>query len=133
MVIKFSDNGDYQFNIVGESHHQTVLEKICGGRTEKGHEKECLATLICENNNPYDKNAVRVEINGMIVGHLKKEDAVYYRVKLNKEGYPEIRATCPALIVGGWDRGKDDQGYFGVRLDLPLYKQWAINGSSLSA
>ena len=28
--------------------------------------------------------------------------------------------TCSALIVGGWDRGPDDQGYFGIKLDLPI-------------
>jgi hypothetical protein len=28
-----------------------------------------------------------------------------------------------ATIVGGWDRGNGDRGYFGVRLDLALSRQ----------
>jgi len=31
----------------------------------------------------------------------------------------EGHATCRALIRGGWDRGRDDVGRFGVTLLLP--------------
>ena len=127
-VIQFSGLGQYGFDIVGESFYQLALEKICGGKTGEGHEKKCLATLICDNNNPYDKNAIRIEINGLIVGHLKKEDALYYRDLLKKLGQQEISATCQALIIGGWNRGHDDQGHFGVKLDLPLYGEWELDG-----
>jgi hypothetical protein len=28
--------------------------------------------------------------------------------------------SCKAKIVGGWDRGEGDRGYFGVKLSLAL-------------
>ena len=59
-----------------ESHYQENLDLICGGKTEDGHEKEVPALLFCENDNRYDKNAVRVEINELTVGHLPREAAV---------------------------------------------------------
>ena len=109
----------YAFDIVGESHYQDALEKICGGKTEEGHEKIVKATIVLEDNNPHDSNAVRVDVNGMTVGHFSREGAVSYRRELKKAGFPGITATCSAMIVGGWDRGGGDTGNFGVKLDLP--------------
>jgi hypothetical protein len=110
----------YALDVVGESKYQPALEKICGGRTEDGHEKVVKATLIYEDNNPYDNKAVRVEIEGMTVGYLSRQNARKSRKKLEALGHPGITGTCSAMIVGGWDRGGGDTGYFGVKLDLPL-------------
>jgi hypothetical protein len=111
--------GTYSLDIVGESKYQSTLEKICGGRTEEGHEKIVQATLIHEDDNPYDNKAIRVDIDGMTVGYLSRENAREYRTRLKEAGHPGITATCSAIIVGGWDRGARDRGHFGVKLDLP--------------
>src|SRR4030042_2459327 len=111
--------GTYSLDIVGESNYQSSLEKMCGGQTEEGHEKIVQATLIHEDDNPYDNKAIRVDIDGMTVGYLSRENAREYRKRLKKAGYPGITATCSAIIVGGWDRGGGDRGHFGVKLDLP--------------
>ena len=111
--------GEFRVEVVGESHYQQALEAICGGRCEEGHEYECTAVLVLENNNPYDNKAVRVDIEGYCTGYLSRENARAYRKELKKAGYPNLTASCDAMIVGGWDRGRDDQGHFGVRLDLP--------------
>ena len=111
--------GTYSLDVVGESNYQSALEKICGGKTEEGHNKIIMATLIHEDNNPYDDKAIRVDIDGMAVGYLSRKNARELRVKLRESGYPGITATCSAIIVGGWDRGGDNKGHFGVRLDLP--------------
>jgi len=113
-VANLPGNGSYLCNVVGESNYQVALEKICGGYSENGHEKIVLATLIQEDDNHYDSKAVRVDINGMTVGYLSRENARQYRQRL-KRG---ITATCSARIVGGWDRGGGNKGYFGVKLDL---------------
>lgn len=39
---------------------------------------------------------------------------------MKREGCPGADVKCSAMIVGGWDRGKGDTGYFGVKLDLPV-------------
>lgn len=111
--------GTYSADIVGESKHQSTLEAICGGRTDEGHEKVVVATLVHEDDNPYDKKAIRVDIGGRTVGYLSRENARQYRKRLKEAGHPGITATCSAMIVGGWDRGDGDTGHFGVKLDLP--------------
>jgi hypothetical protein len=104
----------FDAEVVGESHYQSNLSKLTGGRTPDGVEKVMTATLVLEDSNPYDRYAVRVDIDGLTVGYLPKEAARAWRQKGASD-----RFTCPALICGGWDRGADDKGYFGVRLDLP--------------
>ena len=111
--------GSYEFDVVGESYYQDALERICGGRTKSGVEKKVVAMLVLEDSNPHDKLAVRVDVDGKPVGYLSRDEARQYRKRLQEQGFPELIATCNALIVGGWDRGGGDRGHFGVRLDLP--------------
>ena len=99
--------GLYDFNIVGESYYQYALEEICGDKTINGHQKEVIAILIHEDDNPKDDKAIRVDIEGMTVGYLDRKFAREYRRRLSEAGYPGLTAACNALITGGW------------RLDLP--------------
>jgi hypothetical protein len=109
------------FNVdgVGESHYQRHLEAVCGGRTSKGVQFEVEAVLIFENDNPVDDQAVRIDIAGKPVGYLDREYAREHRKRLAGRGDLGTSHRCPARIVGGWDRGDDDRGQFGVKLDLP--------------
>ena len=111
--------GNFDTEVVGESNYQHMLEHICGGRSEDGVNKEVQATLILEDDNPHDNKAVRVDVTGYTVGYLPRADARSYRNKLKRAGHPRLTVTCAALITGGWDRGGDDRGYFGISLDLP--------------
>jgi hypothetical protein len=113
-------NGAYDLLVVGESKYQDALEEICGGRTKGGHEFPCAATLIYEDENPHDSRAVRVAINGRTVGYLSRDMAPRYRAAMDKAGQGGRVAQCEALIVGGWDRGEDARGHFGVKLDVPV-------------
>lgn len=66
--------------------------------------------MISEPTNKYDKNAVKVEINGLLVGYLPKGEALKLKgVRVNK--------TVPALINGGW-RNDDSEGSYGVKLAI---------------
>lgn len=112
--------GEFDFDIVGESFYQQNLSKICGRKTEDGHRLFTTATIIPYDTNPKDDQAVRVEINGLIVGHFAKDSARTYRSQLLKNGIAGSAITCNAIIVGGWDRGSGDTGHFGVKLDLPI-------------
>ena len=42
------------------------------------------AVLVLDDDNPYDNKAVRVEIDGYLVGHLSRENARQYRKKLKE-------------------------------------------------
>jgi hypothetical protein len=106
--------------VVGESNYQDALEQICGGRSEDGANLTIKARLIHEDSNPYDNQAIRIDIKRRTVGYLDRKSARLYRKRLEEAGHAGRTAKCTALIVGGWDRGGGDRGHFGVRLDLPI-------------
>jgi hypothetical protein len=111
--------GRFDVETVGESHYQDALEAICGPRTEDGEDRVVEAWLVLEDANPYDALAVRVDIDGHVVGYLSRVNARVYREQLAAQAVGVVRASCLARIRGGWDRGPDDQGFYGVFLDLP--------------
>ena len=111
--------GTYSIEVVGESYYQKNLERICGGRTEEGHRLEVDAFLVLEDDNPHDRKAVRIDVLGGTVGYLDRRTARSFRKQLAKIGFAGGVAKCSGIIVGGWDRGGGDRGYFGVKLDLP--------------
>jgi hypothetical protein len=111
--------GRFDVEIVGESHYQVALEAICGPRTDDGEDRVVEAWLVLEDTNPYDALAVRVDIDGHPVGYLSRANARAYREQLAAQAVGVVRASCLARIRGGWDRGPDDHGFYGVFLDLP--------------
>lgn len=111
-------DGEYGFDIVGESRYQDRLQAIAGPRTEEGCDHACTAVLLPEPDNPYDPNAVSVAIDGHVVGYLARSATVVFITALAGASY--TAAACRARIRGGWDRGPDDRGYYGVKLDAIL-------------
>ena len=108
-------DGCYDFEIVGESFYQGALLRIVGQKTEEEAQHECTATLVLDDRNPHDRNAVAVFIDGHKVGHLSREDARDFRQSIAHIGLRQ--AKCSAVINGGWKRRKSE-GSFGVMLDL---------------
>ncbi|MEI7489681.1 MAG: hypothetical protein WCJ72_20135, partial [Chryseobacterium sp.] len=117
----FIINGPGLFNVnaVGESNYQKELLNIHGPKKARGTNLIIDAVLVLENTNRYDKNAVLISINGLKIGYLSKENAIEYRKILISLNQANSNAGCKAQIVGGWDDGKGDEGFFGVKLDLP--------------
>jgi hypothetical protein len=118
--IKLVGTGSYNLQVVGESNYQENLNKICGGTTFKGVEHFTSAVLVHDDNNSYDPNAVKVTISGIVVGYLSKAEAVSYREYMRLEGHSGHNSTCKAKITGGWNRGPNDVGSFGVTLDVSM-------------
>ncbi|WP_395543271.1 HIRAN domain-containing protein [Neotabrizicola sp. sgz301269] len=116
--MKLEGEGDFEFEIVGESHYQDALEVIAGRKEEEGKWLECEATLRAEPDNPYDKNAVAVFIRQKKVGYLSRADALAWKIALERRGYVGQDVTCDAVIVGGWKNKSGDEGHYGVKLDL---------------
>lgn len=111
-------NSDFDFEVVGEAHCQDALEEICGGRTEDGVNRECVAVLAYDNGNQYDSNAVAVFVDGLRVGYLPRAVAKSYRQAMLSLNPSRAAVGCRAVIRGGWDRGGDDVGHFGIALDV---------------
>jgi hypothetical protein len=110
--------GGFDVEVVGESNYQAALSAACGGLTRDGVEYDCVAVLRAEPGNPYDPNAIRVEVDGRLVGYLNKHAAKAFRPTADRLARQGQVGTCQARIVGGWDRGADDVGSFGIWLDL---------------
>ena len=120
-ILQLDPQGEFPVACVGESHYQAALETACGGRKEDGENREVSAVLSLEDTNPYDSDAVRVEVHGRTVGYLNRQDARTYRELLSAIACSD-ELECRAVIRGGWDRGPKDRGYFGIYLDLPIYE-----------
>lgn len=105
-------NGEFDAEVVGESHYQNALRKCVSGT---GYvREEFSARVICENGNAHDANAIRIEIQGSVVGYLPRESAAAYRRILASNRMGDATGIARALIVGG---GKDRPSY-GVWLDM---------------
>ena len=118
---------DYGVDIVGESHYAEALERIAGGRTEdgtvRGRDELLVAALVPQPSNPYDPNAIAVEIEGELVGHLCRDDAVRLGPMIKRVIVERGAAICACNLKGGWDRGRSDRGNIGVvlRFNRPGY------------
>lgn len=100
----------YLVDIVGEQSYQANLRKIAGPKQEKSKYVEVMARVVSEPFNAYDKNAVKIEINGLTVGYLSRNDAKLLAGKV-------INKTVPVLINGGW-LDNDSEGSYGVKLGI---------------
>jgi hypothetical protein len=115
-LVKSNGSETFSSYAVGHLDYQDALKRIFEECTSESQEKLVEAVLVPDDGNPYDIQAVRVEIQGQTVGYLKHEDARQFRKKLVEAGHSGIKATCAAKIVY-WERGVDN---YGVLLDLPL-------------
>lgn len=110
--------GGSEVPIVGESHYQHALSRICGGKSHDGHHRGCIAALVREPDNEYDRHAVAVQIDAEKVGYLSRDDAKAYAPVLDRLAGDGCVGACDAEIRGGWNRGGGDEGHFGVMLFL---------------
>lgn len=102
--------------VVGESFYQDALDRIAGPKTPDGVEHECEATLVLDDGNAHDRQAVRVEILGEPVAHLSRSSAREYRQALADAGLGRGPHTFEAVVRGGWRRRNGNEGHYGVEL-----------------
>lgn len=100
----------YKYEIVGEQSYQQNLRKIAGPKEDVSKSYECMAKVISEPTNKYDKNAVKVEINGLLVGYINKAEA-------KKVSGRKVNKIVPAVIDGGWVND-DSEGSYGGKLAI---------------
>ncbi|HZQ63610.1 MAG TPA: HIRAN domain-containing protein [Gaiellaceae bacterium] len=110
--------GRETLEVVGESNYQEALWQIVGGFRRDPVRHPCRAVLLPEPENPHDANAIRVIVDGQLVGYLSREDAAAYLPGLHR-----LAASCPSgrvglngQVVGGGPRA-DGIGFLGVFLD----------------
>lgn len=112
--------GEVEVEVVGESFHQDALLALSGGRRSFGGvDLDAVALLELDLEDPVETFVVHVAVDGACVGRLRLEDAAAYRNAIETTLAAHGTATCRARIRGGWDRGGEDVGAFGVVLFLP--------------
>ena len=114
---KWPSRGEFEFEVVGESHYQMAIARLAGDHSTDGADVQCVAELWPEDNNRHDSKAVAVKIHGNLVGYLSREDARSFRRRLGQKGLAGQVTTCDASIVGGMLRN-GDKWHYGVRLDI---------------
>ena len=110
--------GDETLEVVGESNYQEALWTIVGGRRRDRVRYDVAAVLLPEPDNRFDANAIKVLIDGNLVGYLSRQDAVAYGpglLALMNESANGLVAL-DATIVGGGQRS-DGFGFLGVFID----------------
>jgi hypothetical protein len=102
-----------KMQVVGESFYQPALKQVSRCPKTGPHGFECSAELVPEPENPHDKFAVKVMVQGRQVGHLGRGNARRYHKRiraLNDEGK---RVICMAYI------GRAEGGLLGMNLRIP--------------
>lgn len=117
-IFEWPSEGEYLFQIVGESHYQANIASLLGSETAKRANKICKALLIPEDNNQHDDKAIRVDIDGMTVGYMDKETARSFRRRLGAKKLTGQTTSCQAEIKGGYTMRDGSIASYGVALDL---------------
>lgn len=111
--------GDIRVEVVGESHYQPAIRAACYWKPGTDTLFHCTAELVPEPTNPYDRNAIKVTIDGVCVGHLSRQDAVTLgpaiRAAIKRQG----SGACRAVIAGRANGDTDNLGVF-LHLDAEI-------------
>jgi hypothetical protein len=113
MEVEITGPGSFAVDVVGVSQYQRVLE----GAAEHG--SVIGVTLVLEDSNPYDDQAVAAYVGGARAGYLSRANARLYRADLAAAGDPRLIVRCKGKIVGGFETQSGARAHFGLKLDLP--------------
>lgn len=104
-----------KFDVVGESHYQPALRRLRNSR-HMATDNDFIADIVAEPDNPHDKNACAVYIEGSKVGYLPRNAAADFFKQVAEMGVTgPWRFQTKAELSGGWG----DRPMVGVLLSLP--------------
>lgn len=112
----------FPLEVVGESNYQSNIEILVDNKLKenalKFRDETMIASLILEDDNKYDPgNAVRVDIDGLCVGYLSKDDASNYREELARLKLDHVIGMCNAAISMSRSK-RTEEMRFGVWLTI---------------
>ena len=116
-IAKIRGNGRYEVDVVGESFYADSFTELARRHRPEHNDDESFgdAVLTLEDDNPHDKNAVAVHIEGLQVGYLSREMAADFRQAIQRDGLQHHRqfAAAARLYWGG------EEALQSVTIDLP--------------
>ncbi len=111
--------GDIRVDVVGESHYQPAIRAACNWKPGTDTLFHCMAELVPEPTNPYDRNAIKVTLDGECVGHLSRQDAVTLGPAIREAIKRQGSGMCRAVIAGRTNSDTDNLGIF-LHLDAEI-------------
>jgi tetratricopeptide (TPR) repeat protein len=98
--------------VVGESHHGDSFVALAGSPRQSGYLVPVAVEFVREPDNPYDDNAIRVQVDGRPVGHVQRAVAAVLSISLDT-------AACKSFTLAGLIRGGSMSApNFGVQVWL---------------
>src|SRR6266699_2899069 len=76
--------GQDDLEVVGELAYQDALWRLSGGTLGDRIRLQIVAVLVPEPTNPYDANAISVQIDGQVIGYLSRATAQEYLAGLQR-------------------------------------------------
>ena len=101
--------------VVGESQYRGAIEDAVGRRAE-GHQDIVDAAMVREPANPYDANAIAIQIEGRTCGYLPRADAKRYRAVMEWCRAGGFAPVVRGDVHGGWRQEDGTWGDFEDRL-----------------
>ena len=111
--------GDIRVDVVGESHYQSTIRDACNWKPDADTLFHCMAELVPEPTNSYDRNAIKVTIDGDCVGYLSRQDASTLGPVVRKAVKQQGNGMCRAVIAGRANSDTDNLGVF-LHLDAEI-------------
>lgn len=108
-------SGADRVEVVGESFYREALRRVAAAIDGSTGSRECVATLVPDPSNPYDRNAVKVVVGDEHVGHLPRDLAA-----LAAPGIAELAGTVEVVTTRAELCGSDADLGFGVVLTVDL-------------
>ncbi len=121
-ALRWSDGGRFMVEVMTESRYQPTLQALAGAHGDTAAAAPYVATLMPDDRNAYENEAVAVFIEGRMVGYLPQKSSIKFRELLRKKEAAGQLSTTDAQVRGGalW-QGKRLQ--YVVVLDVePLEK-----------
>jgi hypothetical protein len=122
-ALHWNDGGRFMVEVMTESRYQPTLKALAGEHGEQAAAAQYVATLMPDDHNAYENEAVAVFIDGRMVGYLSQKASIKFRELLRKKEARDSSAPptrkCAAARCGKasacntwwcwtWSRWKND-------------------------
>jgi hypothetical protein len=121
-VVKIDNPDGWGLDGVGESYRPGNWKQLVGSTPlNQEFKQQVLVTVVPEKNNPHDKNAVALYVDGIHLGYLSGSDAKKYRPEIDR-----VDEAGAKLIVQGniWWVRRPDGLKANIRVNLPNKWKW---------
>ncbi|MYM81626.1 hypothetical protein GTP44_06610 [Duganella sp. FT50W] len=100
-ALHWSDGGHFLVEVMNESRYQATLRALAGEHGDSAAATPYVATLMPDDHNAYENEAVAVFIEGRMVGYLSQKASIKFRELLRRKDAAGRLSTTDAQVRGG--------------------------------